>query len=192
VFSHIAGRGGAIDGYDELALLLREGDDVVAIIPSDLAYGLNGSGELIPPNSTLIYDRFKVTYVSEPKLVLSDTLFFALAKGGIESMKAKYELATKKNSADYHGGEDQLNALWRKLGSANMFPHAEQAFTFINKEYNNPTFDFYVIRSLEIQGKIKEAIAKIDLVFNSKLSPEQKEYYINYKTELTKKLDTSK
>jgi hypothetical protein len=187
VFSHIAGRGGVIKGYDEMALLMREGDNVVAILPSNLAYGEKGSGEVIPPNSTLIYDRFKITYVSEPKLVLSDTLLVALKDGGIKTMKAKYITATVKDSANYHGGKDQLNALWRKLRRANMFAEAEQAFTYFNKEYKDSMFDFYVIRSLENQGKVKEAITKIDEVLKTKLSPAQKEYFIKYKQDLINK-----
>lgn len=187
VFSHIAGRGGVIKGYDEMALLMREGDNVVAILPSNLAYGEKGSGEVIPPNSTLVYDRFKITYVSEPKLVLSDTLLVALKNGGIESMKAKYITATTKDSASYHGGLDQLNALWRKLRRATMFVEAEQAFTFLNKDFKNTNFDFYIIRSLENQGKVKEAIAKIDNVLEAKLSSAQKEYFVKYKQDLVNK-----
>lgn len=187
VFSHIAGRGGVIKGYDEMALLMREGDNVVAILPSNLAYGEKGSGEVIPPNATLVYDRFKITYVSEPKLVLSDTLLVALKNSGIKSMKAKYITATTKDSANYHGGKDQLNALWRKLRRASMFVEAEQAFTYLNKEYKDSMFDFYVIRSLENQGKVKEAITKIDKVLKTKLSPAQKEYFIKYKQDLINK-----
>jgi hypothetical protein len=187
IFSHIAGRGGVIKGYDEMALLMREGDNVVAILPSNIAYGARGSGEAIPPNATLIYDRFKITYVSEPKLVLSDTLFYALKNDGIQSMKAKYQVATTKDSANYHGGMDQLDALWRKLRRASMFAEAEQAYTFLNTKSSATNFEFYIIRSLENQGKLKEAITKIDKVLKTKLSPAQKEYFIKYKQDLMNK-----
>ena len=186
VFSHIAGRGGVIKGYDEMALLMREGDNVVAILSSDIAYGPKGSG-IIPPNATLIYDRFKITYVSEPKLVLSDTLFYALKNDGIKSMKAKYQLATTKDSANYHGGIGELNSLWRKLRRASMFKEAEEAFAYLNLEQSNTTFDFYIIRSLENQGKVKEAITKIDGILKTKLSSAQKEYFIKYKQDLVNK-----
>ena len=39
LFTYIADRGGVIKGYNEMAMLLREGDDVVAIMPSTIAYG---------------------------------------------------------------------------------------------------------------------------------------------------------
>ena len=189
VFSHIAGRGGVIKGYDEMALLMREGDNVVAILPSNIAYGDKGSGNVIPPKATLVYDRFKVTYVSKPKLVLSDTLFITLKNNGIKKMKTVYnQITTTKDSVLYHGGIDQLNSLWRKLRKAELFTEANEAFSFINKEYKNSTFDFYIINSLENTGKIKEAISKINIVLKNKLSKEQKEYFIKYKQDLAKKL----
>lgn len=188
-FSHIAGRGGVIKGYDEMALLLREGDDVVAILPSDIAYGDKGSGNVIPPKATLVYDRFKVTYVSEPKLVLSDSLFYAVKDHGIKKMSALYAKATKtKDSTLYHGGIGELNSLWRKLRRAQLFKEANQAFSFINKEHNNSTFDFYIIRSLENMNEPKKAIQKIDKVLKRKLTKDQKEYFIKYKQDLMNKL----
>lgn len=190
VFSHIAGRGGVIKGYDEMALLMREGDDVVAILPSDIAYGDKGSGNVIPPKATLVYDRFKITFVGKPKLVLSDSLFVALKDGGLKKMKTIYkQVTTTKDSTLYHGGVDQLNGLWRKLSREEMFAEAKDVFTFINKEYKNSTFDFYIVRSLENLGEIKQAITKVSSILNGKLSKDQKEYFLKYKQDLTKKLD---
>lgn len=190
VFSHIAGRGGVIKGYDEMALLLREGDDVFAVLPSELAYGENGSGEDIPPNSILIYDQFKIISVGKPRLMLSDTLFSALKNGGIDKMKSTYNQITKtKDSVNYHGGLDQLKALWGKLFTAKMFSEAIEVFSFINKDYKKSVLDFYVINSLENQEKFKEAIAKVDLVLKGKLPADQKEYFVKYKQDLTNKLD---
>lgn len=45
-----------IGGLNEVALLLRHGDQAKIIIPSHLGYGLTGDGELIPAKATLIYD----------------------------------------------------------------------------------------------------------------------------------------
>ena len=52
-FTYIADRGGVIEGYNEMAMLMREGDDVVAFLPGAIAYGEKGSGDEIPPNATL-------------------------------------------------------------------------------------------------------------------------------------------
>ncbi len=45
-----------IPGWTELLKLMKEGDQVIAYIPYDLAYGANGSGSAIEPYSTLIFD----------------------------------------------------------------------------------------------------------------------------------------
>ena len=45
-----------IPGWTELLKLMKEGDQVIAYIPYNLAYGANGSGSSIEPFSTLIFD----------------------------------------------------------------------------------------------------------------------------------------
>ncbi|EGD33939.1 peptidylprolyl isomerase [Capnocytophaga sp. oral taxon 338] len=50
------GIGQVIEGWDEGILLLSEGDKARLIIPSDLAYGAQGAGGVIPPNAPLIFD----------------------------------------------------------------------------------------------------------------------------------------
>lgn len=188
-FTYIADRGGVIRGYNEMAMLMREGDDVAAFLPGSIAYGEKGSGKVIPPNATLEYDQFKITHVSEPRLVLSDSLFHALKNEGITKMKAMYkQITTTKDSVLYHKGTSQLDALWRKLRRAEMFKEGFEAFTYFGRDSENTTFKFYVIRSLENQGKITAAIDKVSSVLRGKLSADQKEYYIKYKTDLTKKL----
>jgi hypothetical protein len=189
-FTYIADRGGVIKGYNEMAMLMREGDDVAAFLPGSIAYGEKGSGKVIPPNATLEYDQFKITRVGEPRLVLADTLFYVLKNDGIKKMKSVYQQITAtKDSVLYHGGMEQLTGLWRKLNSASLFKEAYDAFTFLNKDVNNTTFQFYIIRSLENQGEFKEAIAKVNTALKGGLSAGQKEYYIKYKTDLTKKLE---
>ena len=187
VFTHIAARGGVIKGYDEMGLLLREGDNVVAILPSDIAYGDKGNGTSVPPKSTLVYDRFKIMNVSEPKFVLSDSLVAALEVGGIQKMKSLYEkVTTTKDSALYHSGMDQMDALWGKLRRKSMFKEARDAFAYLNKDQNNTTLDFYIIRSIENMGDKKAAIAKLDEVLERKLTKAQRAYFEEYKSELNK------
>ena len=47
---------GVIKGWTELLLKMKEGDKWQAYIPSDSAYGPRGQGQVIGPNSTLIFD----------------------------------------------------------------------------------------------------------------------------------------
>ena len=50
------GAGQVISGWDEGIQLLKVGDKARFVIPSNLAYGENGAGGVIPPNATLIFD----------------------------------------------------------------------------------------------------------------------------------------
>ena len=49
------GTGRVIKGWDEGFSNLRVGDHAILIIPSDLAYGSRGAGDVIPPDSKLIF-----------------------------------------------------------------------------------------------------------------------------------------
>lgn len=50
------GKGQVIEGWDEGLLLLPQGSKATLVIPSDLAYGSQGAGGVIPPNATLIFE----------------------------------------------------------------------------------------------------------------------------------------
>ena len=49
------GVGRVIKGWDEGIAKLRIGDHAILVIPSNLAYGSRGAGDVIPPDSTLIF-----------------------------------------------------------------------------------------------------------------------------------------
>ena len=53
-----------IAGWVEALQLMSEGSKWRLFIPSELAYGANGAGEMIPPHSTLIFEveRIEVLY----------------------------------------------------------------------------------------------------------------------------------
>ena len=52
----VVGEGRVIPGWDEGLQLLNEGSKAIFVVPSDLGYGDQGSGERIKPYSTLVFD----------------------------------------------------------------------------------------------------------------------------------------
>jgi len=50
------GVGRVIPGWDEGIMLLKTGEKATLVIPSELAYGARGAGNVIPPNATLVFD----------------------------------------------------------------------------------------------------------------------------------------
>lgn len=66
LYTFTANKSRVIRGFNEMVMLLREGDEVVAILPDSLAYGADGAGKVIPPYATLVYDQFKIVKVVKP------------------------------------------------------------------------------------------------------------------------------
>lgn len=150
VFRFLAGYDGVIDGFAEMAMLLREGDHVVATMPANIAYGERGAGSAIPPGATLVYNQFQVRKVEAPKPALSDVLFETLKTGTVADMAAKYQQIM--NSADtttHHVGRRQMYHLWKRLGDEGMHQKAVNCAAHFAEMTNDPRLFFFAISSLD-------------------------------------------
>jgi len=55
-FSFTIGKGEVIDGWDIVVSTMQKGEKRLAIIPPELAYGSQSIGDVIPPNSFLVFE----------------------------------------------------------------------------------------------------------------------------------------
>ena len=166
LFTLIANKDKMIKGFTEMIMLLREGDEIVAILPDSLAYGEKGSGN-IPPHATLVYDKFKMAYVREPKKLLSDTLVTVIENGGIGKMIEKYHtIMSSPDSAAYYTNIVQFYSIWRALNAKNMNQQAFDAANFFNsieKDRNLRSFSAY---SLERMGLLQRSMDSLNVLIH--------------------------
>lgn len=60
--------GGVVPGFSEALQLMQKGGEYRIWIPSDLAYGEASPGELVPPDSLLIFDVTLLDFISQEQM----------------------------------------------------------------------------------------------------------------------------
>jgi len=165
LYTFITANEEVIKGFDEVTMKLREGDEVVAILPSHLAYGERGSGNVIPPNATLVYDLMKITKVDQPRKFLSDSLYNVYSVSGKQKMFETYNaLVNTADSVKVHGGIKQLYNLWAKIDSQKKHQEAIEVASHFAKKTNSVWLRFCTAQSLDRLGETKRAVDSLEVM----------------------------
>jgi hypothetical protein len=169
-FSFVANKDRMIKGFTEVTMKLREGDEIIAILPPNLAYGERGSGAVIPPNATLVYTKYIMKRVNEPKLSLSDTLFAAYQKGGHEAMLAtRSRIIGSPDTVNYYYDDGQWRILWNLLNEADMHQENLQMIAYANTK-NESGMRWYRVRTYEKMGNHQLALDSLKSLLKSDTS----------------------
>ena len=187
-FVFVAGKDRMIKGFTEVTLKLREGDEIIAILPPELAYGEKGVGSDIPPNATLVYTKYKMKKVNEPKLSLSDTLFAAMSSGGIRKMiDTRNRILNSADTATYYYDNSQYRILWNLLNDAGMNEENLQLIDFINTK-NESGWRWYRVRTYEKMEKFQVALDSLNALLASDTSMVSSARAVQLKAELESKV----
>lgn len=179
-----------IEGFTEVHNYLSEGDEVVAIMPDSIAYGKEGRGT-VPPSATLIYKPLIVKYVSEPKPLLSDTLYIITKTQSIAQATEFYDkIMASEEKNTYHTDIDlMVNDFLRQFTRDNLFAEQEAFANFLLTKTTDANYQrslaFQAANAAEAQGKFKEAISYLEPWITKE--PEEP-YWQNKVNELKEKL----
>lgn len=191
-FVFVANKDRMIKGFTEVTMKLREGDEIVAILPPDIAYGERGSGNDVPPNSTLVYTRYAMKKVNEPKLSLSDTLFAGYQAGGHEKMLAtRQRILNSQDTSGYYYDNGQYRILWNLLNDAGMHKENLQLIDYINTA-NESGWRWYRVRTYEKMGEYKQALDSLNALLASDSSMNANTRATQLRAELVEKMKATR
>jgi len=123
----VLGEGQVIKGWDEGIALMKVGDNFQLIIPSELGYGEKGVKDLIPSNSTLIFD-VELMSVHKALKSIEDTMLYTIVFSNVKKAIKLYKELKKKHPDDYNFKESQLNTLGYELLKSNRVKDAIEIF----------------------------------------------------------------
>ncbi len=156
-FTYYPGYDQLIAGFTEVSMLLREGDEVVAIMHPGIAYGDRGAGAQIPPNSTVVYNPMRIVKVGEPKIPLSQALYDSYNEASLEGMIDKFETATTVDSALYIHGIKEIFVLWERMSMEEKHADAALIASYFGERFNEVRLKYSAVLSYESLGEFEQA-----------------------------------
>ena len=182
-----------IKGFSELHDYLVEGDEVIAYLPYTIAYGKDGSRG-IPPKATLVYNPLVVKSVSEPKALLSDSLYTITRDKGVQAATAFYnQVMSSEETNTYHSDMDlMVNNFLQTLSRDSLFAEVETFSKFFMERtdvtHHRRTLAFQAANAAEAQENYQDAITYLE-PWAAK-EPDQP-WWKNKIAELNKKLESN-
>ncbi len=137
----ILGTSRIIKGWNEGVALMKVGDEFRFILPPELGYGDKGSGDVIPPDATLIFD-IELINVFKAKKSIVDTLMTITMDVGVDKAIETYEELKYDYEDVYDFKEAQLNILGYELLQAGKNKEAIKIFK-LNVEQFPKAFNVY-------------------------------------------------
>ncbi len=135
-FEFVLGDGQVIKGWDEGVALMKVGDKYRFVIPSNLAYGSRGAGNVIPPDATLVFD-VEVMGIDKARRSIADEMLMITFEQNVDEAIKRYHEAKEQSPDDYNFKETQLNTLGYNLLQGQRYKDAIKIFELNAKMFPN-------------------------------------------------------